>query len=164
MNETNVTVVGTVVSGVWTGETKKGLAVASFRLVTTERRYERSTGEWVDGEVTYLGVSCWRAMAENVSGSVHKGDPVVVHGKLRVRDWERDGRKGRDIEIEASSIGHDLSRGTTTFLRTQRRSVVVEAEVMASLGGSITGQGEGEPSRLVGRPDPLDAAVTASAA
>lgn len=147
MNEVSVTVVGNVVSEVRSAVTRNGTVVASFRIVSSERRFDRATGEWSDGEAMYLGVSCWRAMAENVAASVHKGDPVVVNGRLRVRDWEKDGKRGREIEVDAASVGHDLARGISTFARTARRSAAVEREVLAGLA---EGGGPVESDRLAG--------------
>jgi single-strand DNA-binding protein len=56
-------------------------------------------------------------MAENVSASVQKGDPLYVYGRLNVRTWERDDRSGTTLEVTAEILGHDLGRGTSTFSR-----------------------------------------------
>ena len=42
---------------------------------------------------------------------------MVVTGRLRTRVWESQGTKHERMVIEASSIGHDLSRGTSRFTR-----------------------------------------------
>ena len=47
-----------------------------------------------------------------------KGDRIIVTGKLRVRDWDNGERTGTSVEIEADSIGHDLSWGSAKFTRT----------------------------------------------
>ncbi len=162
MNEVSVTVVGNVVSEVRSAVTKNGTVVAGFRMVTSERRFDRAIGEWSDGEATYLGVSCWRAMAENVAASVHKGDPVVVHGRLRVRDWEKEGKRGREIEIDAASVGHDLARGTSSFARTARRSAAIEREVLVGLaeGDGLAADGLAGDGLVGGdRPDGRDRPV-----
>ncbi|MEY4741472.1 MAG: hypothetical protein RL672_222, partial [Actinomycetota bacterium] len=63
-------------------------------------------------------VTSFRQLAINASGSVSKGDRVLVAGKLRVRDWENGERSGTAVEVEAESIGHDLSWGSSNFTRT----------------------------------------------
>ncbi|MGW2252959.1 single-stranded DNA-binding protein [Kitasatospora sp. NPDC001660] len=115
MNETQVTVIGNVVTDVSYGETGSGVPMANFRLASTERRYDRERQCWVDGETQWLTVTAWRALAVNLIGSLAKGDPVVVSGRLRVREWgEGEGRRSR-VEIDARSVGHDLNRGTSAF-------------------------------------------------
>jgi single-strand DNA-binding protein len=40
-----------------------------------------------------------------------------VSGQMRIRESERDGRQYVSAELLASGIGHDLSRGTSAFVR-----------------------------------------------
>ncbi|MFF4382954.1 single-stranded DNA-binding protein [Kitasatospora sp. NPDC001547] len=115
MSETHVTVIGNVATEVSYGETSGGVPMANFRLGCTERRYDRQRECWVDGETQWLTVTAWRALAVNLIGSLAKGDPVLVSGRLRVREWmEGEVRRSR-AEIDARSVGHDLTRGTTAF-------------------------------------------------
>lgn len=117
MNETIVTVTGNVATDPTLRTTKSGARVAGFRLASTERRFDRGVREWRDGDTTWFQVTCWRAMAENVMSSVAKGQPVVVHGRLRDASYERDGQRRTVIEVEAYGLGHDLSRGVASFTR-----------------------------------------------
>lgn len=105
---------------------KEEYTFASFRLACTPRLWRG--GEWVDAETTWIAVSCSRGLAENVRSSIGKGDPVVVAGKLRTDRWT-DGQGGAHerLVIEAVSVGHDLSRGTSVFRRVSR-SVAETAE------------------------------------
>ncbi|MEV6210328.1 single-stranded DNA-binding protein [Kitasatospora sp. NPDC051914] len=115
MNETLVTIVGNVASTVTYAQTPAGVPVANFRMATTERRFDRGSGDWVDGETTWVTVVAWRWLATNVVSSVNKGDPVVVSGRLRVREWGEEGARRTAVEIDARSVGHDLTRGTSAF-------------------------------------------------
>lgn len=117
MNETIVTVVGNVAQDPKMRVTAGGARVVSFRLASTERRYNRDIKAWRDGDTTFYTVSCWRAMAENVFGSVQTGQPVLVHGRLRNRSYEKEGQRRTVLEIEAYSLGHDLARGVTRFTK-----------------------------------------------
>ena len=118
MNETVVTVAGNVAAEPRTRLTASGVRVTSFRLASTERRYHKELNAWRDGETVYCTVTCWRAMAENVAESVKKGQPMVVHGRLRVSTYEdKDGVSRTSVEIEARSLGHDLTWGRSDFTK-----------------------------------------------
>ena len=119
MNETYVTLQGWVGTDV-SLRTPKGISVASMRVAVTPRI--KREGQWRDGETTWYSVTCWRALAENVEASVHKGDAVLVHGRLRTESWQRadDEPPVTTLTVEATSVGHDLTRGTSAFLRSQR--------------------------------------------
>lgn len=93
-------------------------ATASFRVACTPRVWR--PGGWVDGETTWLTVTCFRTLAENATASIAKGDAVVVSGKLRTQTWERDGVSYERMVLEAQIIGHDLTRGTSAFRKSER--------------------------------------------
>lgn len=97
--------------------TQSGLSITSFRLASTQRRYDRVKGEWLDGETNWYTVTAFRQLAENVLGSLRKGQRVVVTGRLRIRSWESGDRSGMTVEVDADAIGHDLTWGTSTFER-----------------------------------------------
>lgn len=120
MNETNLTVCGNVATTPRYLQTDEGLSITSFRIASTARKFDRGTQRWVDGETTFLTVTCFRGLADNVAVSLDKGQRVIVNGKLRVKPWARDGKSGTNVEIDAWSVGHDLSFGTATFNRVVR--------------------------------------------
>jgi single-strand DNA-binding protein len=117
MNETLVTVVGNVATEPEMVVIATGAAVTRFRLATTTRRWDPERGEWVDGSTSFYSVSAWRTLGSNVKESVGLGEPLVVQGKLRIRQDEKDGRRYLVAELEAVAIGHDLARGRSTFRR-----------------------------------------------
>jgi single-strand DNA-binding protein len=121
-----------------------GASVVSMRVAWTPRYIDRGTGEWVDGNTSYLTVSCWRKLADNVAMCLRKGDPVVVKGRLSVRAYEKDGMPRTEVDVDASSVGHDLSRGVAHFQRTKR----VPGETAAGQlvpGFASGGLGDGMP-------------------
>ena len=128
MNDITFPVIGNVVTDVTLRFTRSGDAVASFRVASTPRRYDRSSGRWVDGDTHYFGVSCWRGLAQNVMESVTKGMPVVVVGRLRSREVQRPcgdhAHPVRYSDIEAFAVGPDLGRGVATFTRVKREAAV----------------------------------------
>lgn len=91
---------------------------ATIRVGSTPRKLNRETGEWQDGETSYYTVKCWRRLAENVHGSLRKGDMVIVRGKVFTRSWLDDQQRVRmEVQIEADSVGHDLAFGWSRFNR-----------------------------------------------
>jgi single-strand DNA-binding protein len=113
-----ITVRGIVGTEIKAGTTKGGTACADFRLASKERRFDRETQEWVDGQTNWYTVQCYRKLAENIGSSLRKGQHIIVTGKLRLRQWTSDdGRQGTACEIDADSLGHDLFWGTANFVR-----------------------------------------------
>lgn len=118
MNETVATLVGNVASDVRSTTSQSGVPISSFRVASSTRRFDRARGGWADVDTLYVTVVCWRALAENVAVSLSKGDPVVVQGRVRMRQWTgEDGRTGTSVEVEASAVGHDLTRGVSVFTK-----------------------------------------------
>ena len=104
--------------------TKDGLSVTSFRLASTQRRFDRETNSWIDAETNWFTVSAFRQLANNIALSINKGDRIVVNGRIKVRDWDNGERTGTTIEIEAESLGHDLTFGTSVFERVLSKPIV----------------------------------------
>lgn len=120
MNETTVTLVGNAATEVRYRQSASGIPVASFRMASTTRRWDRERGAWSDGHTSFYTVWAWRHLAGNVAASVGRGDPLVVQGRMRVREWESGGQRHTSVEIDAGVVGHDLSRGTSAFRRAVR--------------------------------------------
>ncbi|MBC7519234.1 MAG: single-stranded DNA-binding protein [Microbacteriaceae bacterium] len=98
--------------------TNAGLAITSFRLASTQRRFDRAQEKWVDGDTNWYTVTTFRQLAYNAAVSVVKGDRVIVDGRIRVRDWQAGERSGTNIDVEADALGHDLAWGTARWVRT----------------------------------------------
>ncbi|MEG0029237.1 MAG: single-stranded DNA-binding protein, partial [Aurantimicrobium sp.] len=113
----NITLTGLVATTPRHLTTSEGLAITSFRLASSQRRFDRAANRWVDGDTNWYTVSSFRALAENAATSVSKGDRVIVTGKLRIRDWENTDRSGTTVEIEAEALGHDLTWGIASYTR-----------------------------------------------
>jgi len=126
MNEAQITLQG------WLGadplyETKDGVSRCRFRVATTPRRWDKESGQWVDGETQWYSVITWRGLADNCGTSLKRADPVVVHGRVKADTWSnRAGIEVTSFEIEASMVGHDLTRGTSVFTRTPGQASPVD--------------------------------------
>jgi single-strand DNA-binding protein len=135
--EANVHITGYVGTDV---ELRPKGKVASFRIGSTPRY--RKNGDWVDGNTTWLTVTCWRSLAEHAAKSIRKGDPVIVIGKLRTNVWKGDDGVAERLILEATTIGHDLSRGTSVFSRVERAAVPEddESDIQAAIA-AVEAQG-----------------------
>lgn len=169
MNDTMVTLVGNVATGVEFRESVTGGA-ARFRFAVTSRRWDRQRSVWTDGPTSFYTVWAWRTLGANLAASVSVGEPLVVHGRLKVREEERDGQRRTSVEIDAVAVGHDLTRGTSAFRRVARATPsLTERQSGATQGqGRSRGRGpgsqEGGPGSQGPAPDPArDPATSADA-
>lgn len=117
MNDLTMTVSGWVATSPKLHVGPSGVRMATFRLASTSRYFDRDKGEWVDSRTEWFSVRTFRAAAVTVSESVQKGQPVTVHGRFRTNEWESEGGIRTDLVIDATSVGHDLTRGIATFRR-----------------------------------------------
>lgn len=125
MNEIYVTIAGRLVAEPESRTTKVGgVPFTAFRVASTVRRHNPQTNQYEDAATSYVNVTAFRALGVNAAHSLHKGDPVVVHGRMRVNQWMRsDNTPATTVEVDAYSIGHDLSFGTTAFSKVVRAQV-----------------------------------------
>ena len=107
--------------------TDTGIAITSMRLASPSRRWDRASAAWTNGATNWFTVTAFRSLADNVHKSVKKGDRVVVTGRVRIRTWERDGRGGTSVEIDAEGLGHDLAWGISNWIRVPRHTADLTA-------------------------------------
>lgn len=128
MNETMVTVVGFVgtkpeVRPV--GDT----CVAGFRVGSTPRGYSQRDNTWSDRETNWYTVNAWRSLGEHCAASLHVGEPVIVHGRLRTQTWtDESGQVRTALSLDAVAVGHDLTRGDSAYLPEKRPAAQPSAE------------------------------------
>jgi single-strand DNA-binding protein len=117
MNETEITFQGYV--GNQVEERVVGPAtVATFRVGSTPRRFNKKENSWADAETSWYTVNAWRALGQHCLASLSIGDPVVVRGRLQAQVWtDGEGHAHQTMVVDAISVGHDLSRGTTEFTK-----------------------------------------------
>jgi single-strand DNA-binding protein len=152
MNDTHITIVGNVVDEPRLRTTSAGVPVASFRIASTARKFDREQARWVDSERLFATVTCWRALARNVAVSVKKGQPILATGRLYSREYTKDEATRISYELDAEAVGHDLSRGTSEFTKVIRPVAVSTVDVDEA----------GIPADLTGERVPVDERVLAS--
>ncbi|MEV2203757.1 single-stranded DNA-binding protein [Streptomyces fradiae] len=115
--ETPITFIGNVVADPELRFTPSGAAVANFRVASTPRTFDRQTNEWKDGEPLFLSVSVWRQQAEHVAETLTRGMRVIVVGRLKQRQYEKDGQTRSSYEIDAEEVAPSLLRATATVTK-----------------------------------------------
>lgn len=132
MNDT-LTLTGVVATDPQARTTTSGIPMTSFRLASSQRRFDRAAGRWIDGDTNWYSVTAFRHLGTNAGRSLVKGDRVVVVGRLKIRRWEQAERSGSSVDLEADTIGHDLSWGTSVYSRVRTTS----AEPASTAEGSF---------------------------
>ncbi|MEU8773933.1 single-stranded DNA-binding protein [Streptomyces sp. NPDC048606] len=139
MNDTLVTLVGHVATRIDFKDASPGVTATSpsarFRFAVTPRYFDRRTDTWTDAPTSFYTVWARRALALNLASSVAVGEPLVVHGRLRVREDPPDGEGVRwfSADIDAIAVGHDLNRGTAAF----RRMVKADTSLMSPQNAAV---------------------------
>jgi single-strand DNA-binding protein len=119
----------------------------TFRVGSTPRQFDKALNTYVDKPTTWFTVQCWRGLAQNTSESIRIGQPVIVTGRLRTHEWTDDaGEQHSRVILEAFTVGHDLTRGTTTFARNPRRAADSFAFVPGESSDSSPHQAEASAS------------------
>lgn len=102
-----ITATGTMVADPELRFTPQGKAVAGFRIACNSRRYNKDTGQWEDGDATFLSCNLWGKPGENLAQSASKGTLVTVVGKLRQRTYETNEGEKRtvfDVDVEEAAV------------------------------------------------------------
>ena len=120
-SETTLTVVGNLVADLELRFTPAGQPVARFRVASTPRFRDNSTGEWKDGDSLFLTCNVWRQAAENVAETLQRGMRVIVSGRLRQRSYEtKEGEKRTVYEVEVDDVGPSLRNASAKVNRIAR--------------------------------------------
>ena len=107
--DTQITIAGNLVDDPELRSTPAGQPVARFRVASTPRFHDNSTGEWKDGDSLFLTCNVWRQAAENAAESLQRGMRVIVTGRLRQRSYEtKEGEKRTVYEVEVDDVGPSL--------------------------------------------------------
>ena len=154
--DTQITIAGNLVDDPELRFTPAGQPVARFRVASTPRFRDNSTGEWKDGDSLFLTCNVWRQAAENVAESLTRGMRVIVSGRLRQRSYEtKEGEKRTVYEVEVDDVGPSLRNASAKVNRVARSGAGdggygggQRSSGGRSSGGSQGGYGGG------GEPDP----------
>ena len=132
MSFAKVVISGTVSSDPEKRFTPNNYAVTNFNLTVENPVISNKAG--AVNEPFTVKVNCWRNLAEAVALQLHKGETVLVEGKLILNSFQApDGTQKKGFEIDANSI--DKIPGPT--------------EAIVGVGGN--GEGQQQPSAPSGQ-------------
>lgn len=81
-----------------------GNAVTKLSLATSEQWTDKQTGQKVD-KTEWHRVALFGKVAEIAGEYLRKGSQVYIEGKLKTREWEKDGIKRYTTEIVVDMQG-----------------------------------------------------------
>jgi single-strand DNA-binding protein len=82
--------------------TPSGAAVGDLGLAVS-RKFKSGDGENKE-ETCFVNITVWGRQAETCAEYLKKGRPVMVEGRLRYEDWEKDGKKYNKIVVVAERV------------------------------------------------------------
>jgi len=139
MSNATVTLFGNVAREPSLRTAKSGVIWTSIRIGSTHRYRDRA-GEWRE-ETTWFTVSVFGERAQNLVDSIRQGTPVVVTGRLAVREYERERElpapngqpmtvkwPGFDYVVENATVAIDLTRGTARYAPRLRAAATPQHE------------------------------------
>ncbi|MEU7140850.1 single-stranded DNA-binding protein [Nocardia sp. NPDC046473] len=104
-----MTVAGNLVADPEIRATPNGNVVTHFTVASTPRQLNQKTGQWQDGQTSFMRCQVWRDQAENVAESLHKGDRVVVSGTLSQRSWTDENQQKHSVwELQAEDVAASM--------------------------------------------------------
>ena len=111
--ETFVTVIGRLTADPELRFTPSGAAVANFKIASNARTFDKNTNEWKNQPAKFWVCQAWNQgknlLAENIAEGLSKGDSVVAHGSIQMREYTtKDGEARLAEELKIEAIGKDL--------------------------------------------------------
>jgi single-strand DNA-binding protein len=92
------------------------IQITKFRVIENTGEYRK--GEWTPHpDATTHFVEAKFELGENITRSLHKGDPVIVVGREYTASWGDDNNKTYGRVLEAEAVGPDLARSVADVKR-----------------------------------------------
>ncbi|MGH8925033.1 MAG: single-stranded DNA-binding protein [Acidimicrobiia bacterium] len=115
----NVTVAGNLCADPELRETPGKVPVADLRIA--ENRYSKAADGERSTDTSFFTVVCWRHLATHATESLHRGDRVVVVGRLRQDTWTTDtGEKRSRFVIDAEDLAASIRFATVAVTKASR--------------------------------------------
>lgn len=78
-----------------------GTAVAEIGLAVNDR--VKRGDQWVE-EATFVDVTLWGRDAEVANQYLNKGSSLLIEGRLKLDQWEKDGQKRSKLKVVADKM------------------------------------------------------------
>lgn len=96
-----VVLVGNLTRDVELRYTQGGTAVTEIGLAVNDR--VKKNDEWID-EATFVDITLWGRLAEVAGQYLGKGAPILIEGRLKLEQWEKDGQKRSKLGVVAEKM------------------------------------------------------------
>ena len=90
---------------------QSGTSILHIGVAVNDRWRNPQTDQWED-RPNYIDCVMFGNRAQNVSQYLSKGQRVMIDGKLRYSQWERDGQKRSKIEVIIDDLDFASPRGS----------------------------------------------------
>lgn len=110
MSLPNITATGNIVADPELRFFNDGNAVVNFRIACNGRKKNRETGQWENGDTTFLTCSAFNGLAENIAQQFGKGKKITVSGQLKQREYEKDGQKRTVFEVAVNEASEPVAK------------------------------------------------------
>jgi len=95
-----ITIMGRIVANPELRTTSSGVVVTTFRIAC-DRDKQTEGGQKAD----FVDISAWRKTAEFICKYFTKGKPILIQGRLQIREWtDKEGKKRYSTEILANEV------------------------------------------------------------
>ena len=123
MSDSQVTIIGGLGRDPELRFTASGQAVVGFGVGVSHRYKARDAVEWTE-ETTWVDVTAWGALAENIASSAVKGSRVIVTGRFKTDTWtdKATGVERSKIALVADEVGLSLRFARGSMERNERTS------------------------------------------
>jgi len=122
----NMTAVGNLTKDPELRFTPQGKAVCNIVIACSDRKFDKETNQWSDGNTVFITGTVWGKPAENVAESLQKGMEVIAVGVLRQHEFEdKQGAQQRRLELEIDKIAAGLNNAVATVTKMKRTDAAV---------------------------------------
>jgi single-strand DNA-binding protein len=97
-NLNRVMLIGRLTRDPETRRTQGGSVVVNFGLAVNRTWRRKDSDERVE-ETTFIDAEAWDKTGETFAKYVHKGSQVYVEGRLKLDQWEKDGKKFSKLRV-----------------------------------------------------------------
>jgi single-strand DNA-binding protein len=104
-----VIIIGNLTKNPELRSTQDGIAVCGFTVAVNRQKSRNNPEPGAD----FFNVNAWREKGENCAKYLTKGSKVCVIGKISLRLWEKDGKHGASLEVNADDVEFLSSRSET---------------------------------------------------
>ena len=77
-----------------------GKTVCHFSIAHNNRRFDKQSQQWKDGDPLYVECDAWGRLASAIAGNYHKGARLILTGGLEPKEWTgSDGVKHKSMRL-----------------------------------------------------------------